>query len=183
MSDPVTLRRLAAGELSILAQWGDEPEVAGHLGQPFATPRALARVRRQLSTGRRLGMLIILADGPPIGYIELAQLNWRARRGELCVFIGHEQHRGLGYGTAAVRQFTALLFGRHGLDRVYLRVAQSNTRARRCYRKCGFRPRGYLAPTPRQPERREALVLMELNRRDWLNRRPGGGGRRRRESR
>ncbi|OGS69318.1 MAG: hypothetical protein A2Y96_02625 [Firmicutes bacterium RBG_13_65_8] len=85
------------------------------------------------------------------------------------MLIGEESDRGRGYGTLALRQFLQTAFERLGLERGFLRVGETNVRARRCYGRCGFRTRARLETTARQPDRTEPLLLMELDRGRWVD--------------
>lgn len=64
---------------------------------------------------------------------------------QLGIRIGDKNYWGKGYGVEAVSLLTIYCFGVIGIDRVWLKVLPSNTRAIRCYRKCGFRFCGRLA--------------------------------------
>lgn len=167
MSAPVDLRPLREEDIAFLVAWGDDPQVELHFGKPFGSPAELARFRHQTRHGQRLSMAIVLQPARVIGLVEVANICWRKRSGELSVFIGDEANRGRGYGTAAVQLFLADVFNHASLDRVYLRVARHNLRARRCYEKCGFRARGLLPLSRRQPGRSDELLLMELERAAW----------------
>lgn len=55
----------------------------------------------------------------------------------LGIFIAHQEWRGRGAGTFAVR-FLITAAARNGLKRVGLHVRAGNARAIACYRRCGF---------------------------------------------
>jgi len=58
--------------------------------------------------------------------------------------IGEKEYWGRGYGTDTMITFLDYLFNELGLHRVYLRVQSYNTRALKCYEKCGFIQEGVL---------------------------------------
>ncbi len=167
MRAPVYLRPLEEADIAFLVAWGDDPQVELHFGKPFGSSAELERFREQSRRGRRMSMAIVLQPATVIGLIEVANICWRRRYGEMSVFIGEETNRGHGYGTAAVQLFLETVFGEAGLDLIYLRVAGHNRRAQRCYEKCGFRARARLPVSRRQPGRDDELVLMELERTAW----------------
>lgn len=175
MSTPVILRPLGRLDLPQVRRWSSAPEVEANFGR--AGPLGEAD-RPDGPTGSEsagasanppcLRQGIFLPGEGIIGLIELRNISWSGRSGELCILIGEPRHRGRGYGGAAIGEVLKLAFGRLRLRRLYLRVARSNLRARRCYHGCGFRVRGILPPTPRQPDRPGELLLMELERDDYL---------------
>ncbi len=171
---PISLRPLREEDLVRLVAWGDDPQVELHFGKPFGSPAELERLLMQTRHGRRLSMAIVLGSDAVIGLVEVANICWRNRSGELSVFIGEETNRGHGFGTAAVALFLDDIFSGGGLERVYLRVARHNVRARRCYEKCGFRARAMLGISRRQPSRADELLLMELDRPTWARKTAGG---------
>jgi RimJ/RimL family protein N-acetyltransferase len=168
----VHLRPLTEQDFAEAAAWGDDPEVEAHFGKVFATAAEREAFRQQRTKGRRCAMGVDLQGVGLIGVIELVDLNWRARSAELCVYIGEERHRGRGYGTAAVLGALEVAFGQLELRRLYLRVARANRRACRCYVRCGFKLRGTLPVSRRQPERTDELALMELTKDEFFARCP-----------
>ncbi len=83
-------------------------------------------------------VLVVEADGEAVGEL------WVAERRELtqpCLFVYdvhlEEEHRGRGYGKAAMR-YAEEEARRRGLDRVALNVFGRNTVARRLYQSLGY---------------------------------------------
>jgi len=77
-------------------------------------------------------------DGVDLGEIAFRNLRRRLGEAELGIEI-YEPHRGQGYGPQAIGLLLDELFDKYGLHRVFLRVRQTNERARHAYQKCGFR--------------------------------------------
>lgn len=169
MARAVILRPVAEDDFERLLDWEADPTVEIQFGKTFSSIAVFSKYHQELVRGRRYAMVVEVEPAGIIGYVELVNLAWRARAAELCVLIGEERYRGLGYGTAAMSQFLQIAFKQLGLERVYLRVTRSNKRARRCYEKCGFRVSGMLPVTPRQPGRSDDLLLMELHRHAWAS--------------
>jgi RimJ/RimL family protein N-acetyltransferase len=104
-----------------------------------------------------------------IGEVAFRNLNRRLRQAEIGIEVRPPQ-RGRGYGPEAIRLLLGELFGRHGLDRVYLRVREWNRPARRAYEKVGFR---YLR-TVRWPLIGVVrYLMMEITRREFEESGPG----------
>ena len=85
-----------------------------------------------------------LADGRFLGQIGLEHIDRVDRRANLALFLFDKQAWGKGYGTDALTVLLRPAFDKLGFYRIGLRVAAENTRAIRCYEKCGFKHEGVL---------------------------------------
>lgn len=140
----VGLRPLREEDLPRLHRWYQTPELWDHLVRGFS-PRdeaeAVAYMRRWLApspTELRLG---IEADGQLVGQAFFSPIDRAGGWAELHTMIGETGQRGRGVG----RQAVALLLARGwalGLNRIVLKVLETNTAARRVYEGCGFRETG-----------------------------------------
>jgi aminoglycoside 6'-N-acetyltransferase len=79
----------------------------------------------------------MLHEGAPIGYIQYYLLDDGAAGIDL--FIGEEQLLNRGVGTAAMRDFMALIAAHHDPPYFVIDPSPENRRAIRCYEKVGFR--------------------------------------------
>jgi RimJ/RimL family protein N-acetyltransferase len=77
-------------------------------------------------------------DGHFIGTAKLHQLDETDRRARYAIGLLDRRLLGIGLGTEVTRAVVAYGFGEVGLHRIDLRVLAYNTRAIRCYRRCGF---------------------------------------------
>lgn len=76
--------------------------------------------------------------GQEIGEIAFRNLNRCLSQAELGIEL-YPGFRGQGFGPESIELLLRELFDRYLLDRVYLRVREPNTQARRAYEKAGFR--------------------------------------------
>ena len=81
---------------------------------------------------------------------------------ELGIMIGNRDYWDKGYGTDAVTTLVDYILRRTKLNRIYLKTLVSNTRAQKCFKKCGFTLYGHLNRDGYN------FVLMELHRKQWL---------------
>ncbi|MDE7044404.1 MAG: GNAT family N-acetyltransferase, partial [Acetatifactor sp.] len=65
-------------------------------------------------------------------------------KAEYGIFIGEDDARGRGIGTAAAKLMLRYCFEEEGLHRIYLRAFSSNLQAIRSYEKAGFVREGLL---------------------------------------
>lgn len=144
----VSLRSLTSDDLGRLFSWHNDPELYSTLGGHF---RFVDRdseaewLRRRLQARDEVNLAICLSEPTEhIGNIYLRNINWIDRNAELHAFIGRPEHRGKGYGSAAVRLIVKHAFEDIGMVRIYLYVLASNAPAIKTYEKCGFVTEGRL---------------------------------------
>lgn len=138
--DKVVLRALEADDLEPLHRWMNDAEVIHWLGR--RTPISLAEERRWLETERNplkeLHLGIETMDGQLIGSCSLGPLDSPDRGATLGISIGEKECWDGGYGTDAMITLCGYGFAEANLHRIQLAVFAANSRAVRCYEKCGF---------------------------------------------
>lgn len=146
----VTLRPLSEEDVALLTRWFYDPEVLHWLQLSEDPPelRTLEAVRErylqmQADPFTRTWRIDI-RGGKPIGQIELVNIHPLQGRAEMHLCIGEKDARGSGYGTQAIRLLLQHAFGDLQLRRIYLTPDADNTRAIRCFEKCGFVHEGVL---------------------------------------
>ena len=77
-------------------------------------------------------------DGRHIGECSLFNLDLLSNTAELGILIGEKEFWGLGYGTDAINVLLSDIFATSDLKRLVLRTLDWNTRAQKCFEKCGF---------------------------------------------
>ena len=118
------------------------------------------RARRRTSTTSRQ-FAVDTIDGEHIGncsYYNLAKLSSEV---ELGIIIGNRDYWDKGYGTDTVTTLVNHIFSQLDINRVYLKTLESNSRAQKCFWKCGFTPYGQMSKNEYQ------FVLMEIHRDQW----------------
>lgn len=96
-------------------------------------------IRTMIDTGKVVQM-IICEEGTerPVGSVYLRDIDRNHQKAEYGIFIGEEDARGKGYGSAAARLMIQYAFGELELHRLFLRVYAENAQAIRSYEKAGF---------------------------------------------
>jgi RimJ/RimL family protein N-acetyltransferase len=100
------------------------------------------------------------ATGALLGSTALTDVNQVSRSALFRIVIGEKSAWGQGRGTEATRLVVAEAFERLGLARVRLEVFADNERARRAYRRVGFRETG--EHTEWVPGKRRQLHVVEM---------------------
>jgi len=146
--------------------WQTNPELAALDAVPplsFSYAEYLARYAAELRypTTRRQRFAIETSDGEHIGNCTYYAINHKRGEAELGIMIGNRDYWDKGYGADAINKLLEYIFGQTRLNRVYLKTLVTNTRAQKCFTKCGFTPCGHL--------KRDgySFVLMEIHRQQW----------------
>lgn len=135
----VTLRDLSRDDVDEMAHWTRfaEPELQW-ANLELATPRERDTwYERGRTNHSRRRFAILDEGGSVIGTLGLRNIDYRFGEGTLGIIVAADAV-GRGYGTDAIVALAHYAFERMGLRKIYLDVAESNVRARRCYDKCGF---------------------------------------------
>jgi RimJ/RimL family protein N-acetyltransferase len=164
MAVEVRLRELRPQDLPRLHRWYQNPELWDHLVRDF-TPRgeaeAVAYMRRWLapsSTELRLGIEVDEPEPRLVGLAFFSPLDLAGGWAELHTMIGEPAERGRGVGRRAVAALVQRGFAL-GLQRIELKVLETNAAARRVYETCGFRIVGRDAPALKHGRPVEVLTM------------------------
>lgn len=135
-----TLRALEPSDAETMRSWYHDHEFSVLDGNIY--PSSLEGIREFLRslpspafTDVSLG--IENEKGSLIGIVRLKRGSAENRNADFGIAI-ERTHWNLGYGTGATRAILGFAFGEMNLHRVQLGVLEYNTRAIRCYEKCGF---------------------------------------------
>jgi len=147
--------------------WQTDSELAKLDAVPLCAitfPQYLAEYASELRypSSTRHRFAIETLDGKHIGnctYYGIDETNGEA---ELGIMIGNRDYWDKSYGADAVTTLVNHIFRQTKLNRIYLKTLNSNTRAQKCFQKCGFTPYGFLNRDGYD------FVLMELHRKQWL---------------
>ena len=113
---------------------------------------------------RRSRFAIEDLNGKHIGNCMYYDIDRKKGQAELGIMIGDRDYWEQGYGTDAITVLVNHIFTTTQFKRVYLKTLDWNTRAQRCFARCGFVPYG------RANKRGRSFILMELTRQEWERR-------------
>ncbi|MFC2020348.1 GNAT family N-acetyltransferase [Chloroflexota bacterium] len=100
-------------------------------------------------------------DGKHIGNCSYYNLDETRNEVELGIMIGNRDYWDKSYGTDAITTLVNYIFHQLKLKRIHLKTLESNTRAQKCFQKCGFTQYGQVA---RDGYR---FALMEIRSSQW----------------
>ena len=167
----VTLRPPQPSDIADRLRLGRDPEITRMFGGSAAdsTPLTANEIEQQHAAlaASDTGW-VIETDERAVGTARLHGLDAHDQRARYAVGIHDPELLGRGLGAEVTQLVLAHAFETMQLHRIDLRVLTYNTRAIRCYEKCGFRLEGV--------ERESALVdgerfddaMMAILRPDWL---------------
>ena len=171
-----TFTRLKAGDLPMLCEWLERPNVRRWWLEP-STIEELSRDYLMPESSTR-AYLAWMRDRP-IGFVQSYVVMgagdgwWEGERDPgargIDQFLAEEALLGKGLGTAMVRAFVAQLFAEPGVTVIQTDPSPDNERAIRCYRRVGFVPLGEVST----PDGR--ALLMRLRRPQEMNSAPIAG--------
>ena len=149
--------------------WKTDPELARLDAAPRLTinfPQYLLDYTSELRSSHsiRHAFAIETQGGKHIGNCGYYSIDETKGEAELGILIGNRNYWDKGYGTDAVNTLVNYIFRQTNLNRIYLKSLDWNTRAHKCFQKCGFTPCGRLVRDG------FSFVLMELHRNQWQQR-------------
>jgi RimJ/RimL family protein N-acetyltransferase len=89
------------------------------------------------------------------------------RSAEIGISIGEKEFWDQGYGTKAIRLIVGHGFGNLNLNRIYLRVYETNPRGKRCYEKAGFSVDGRLRQARFLEGKYVDVFIMSILKSEW----------------
>ncbi len=162
----ITLRDKRLADAPDDYTWRTDPELAHLDASPLLTTTFQEYLSEFTSQLRYLPSIrhqfaIDTLDGRHIGNCIYYGVNETKGEAELGIMIGDRDCWDKGYGADAVTTLVSYIFHQTNLKRIYLKTLDSNSRAQKCFQKCGFTPYGHMAKDG------FSFVLMETHRKQW----------------
>ncbi|MBI3040447.1 MAG: GNAT family N-acetyltransferase [Chloroflexi bacterium] len=164
-------RKVILREKSTVDAWNDyawetDPELS-HLDAvspiTITFSQYLAEYAEELSycppSSRRFA--IDTLDSKHIGNCSYYNVSESRGEAELGIMIGNRNYWDKGYGTDVVTTLVNHIFRETNIKRIYLKTLQSNSRAQKCFQKCGFTPYRHWDKDG------FSFMLMEIHRNQW----------------
>jgi len=155
--------------------WRTDPELTRLDASPLVTttfPRYLSDYTQELRYPSliRHRFAVETLDGKHIGNCSYYNTDETKGEAELGIMIGNRDYWDKGYGADTVTTLVNYIFRQTKLKRIYLKTLDSNSRAQKCFKKCGFTPCGHLGRDG------FSFTLMEINRKQWQEKQTEGMG-------
>ncbi|HEY5982139.1 MAG TPA: GNAT family protein [Anaerolineales bacterium] len=169
----VRLRAVERADIALYHEWLNDAEVTEGLARylPFSMAdeeRWFENMSQREEEQRPLAIEIL--DGQEwklAGNTGLFNLEWTNRSAELGIFIGDKSKWNQGYGTEALGLILQHGFNTLNLNRIFLRVYASNSRAQRSYEKAGFKLEGTMRQALFRHGQYVDVNIMSILRSEW----------------
>ena len=168
MNEQVTIRPVTEADTDRIIAWRNAPSVMAHFiyRTPLTRKAHLNWLHNRVETGE-VAQFVIYDGETAVGSVYLRDIDRSNQKCEYGIFIGDEDCRGKGIGTAAAKLALTHAFEELGLNRVYLRVFADNLGAIKSYEKAGFRYEGTFRQDVMIDGVGEDIVFMAILREDW----------------
>lgn len=172
-SERIRLRAAEREDLPRFVTWLNDPEVRENMALflPLSSTEEERWFESMLQDPPTEHTLIIeiREEGGwrPVGNCGFNHTDWRCRLSELGIFIGEKSLWDKGYGTETMRLLLSHGFKTLNLNRIYLRVFETNPRAIHVYEKVGFVHEGRLRQAEYRDGRYIDVLFMSVLRSDW----------------
>lgn len=137
----IYLRPMTYEDTDLIVAWRNQDAVRKNfIYQELFTRHGHEKwIRTMVETGKAVQMIICeMAADRPLGSVYIRDIDRQHNKAEYGIFIGEEEARGRGIGTAAAKLMLRYCFEEEGLHRIYLRALSGNEQAVRSYEKAGF---------------------------------------------
>ena len=128
-------------DVEIFTEWMNDFYITDYTGRSYQTMTLQAEkqyLENSENTKNTFAIIDIETD-KIIGSIGLHEVNHINRTATLGIFIGDRNYWSKGYGTEAIQLILDFGFNYLNLNNIDLALMEFNTRALRCYEKCGFK--------------------------------------------
>lgn len=140
----VILRGITKEDTNNIVRWRNNPNVLRMFLNQVPLTEAMHNnwMNTKVASGEVV-QFIIVSDKKDVGSVFIRDIDHYNKTGEFGIFIGEDDQRGKGVGSAAITQILAYAFSNLMLNTVSLRVLEENVRAINSYLKAGFKKKNY----------------------------------------
>lgn len=173
------LRAAERDDLPRFVAWLNDPEVIQFL--LINLPMSLADeenwfAQMQAQPPAEHVLVIEIKEGDewrPIGNTSFMGISWVNRSAEIGIFIGEKALWNHGYGREAMSVMLKHGFETLNLNRIFLRVYETNLRGIRAYEHAGFKHEGRMRQDIYKAGRYYDVLLMSVLRDEWFHHQQG----------
>ncbi|MBO4751115.1 MAG: GNAT family N-acetyltransferase [Lachnospiraceae bacterium] len=166
----ICLRPITDLDTPLIVKWRNNEAVRSKFiyREKFTEEGHTHWLRSYVDTGKAIQMIVCeLEGGRPLGSVFFRDVDRVHSKAEYGIFLGEDDARGRGIGTAAAKLMLRYAFEEAGFHRVYLRVLADNVPAIRSYEKAGFVKEAYLRDSVYVEEQYRDVILMAVLEEEW----------------
>ena len=144
LGDRIYLSPRNSEDVELFTEWLNDFEITDYTGRSgiLTTLAWEKKYLEENSSPEATFVIVTIEDNKMIGTVSLEDINNINRTATLGIFIGDKDYRDKGYGTEAIKLILEYGFKYMNLNNIKLDLMAFNTRALRCYEKCGFKEYG-----------------------------------------
>lgn len=134
------LRELKARDADLMLEWMNDPDIANVFSKSFKNKTkedVLEFISDSKNSVDSLHFAIVDPNDEYMGTISLKNIDYDNKNAEYAISMRSKAH-GTGLSYQATRDIIQVAFEKLNLNRIYLNVRESNSRAIGFYRKFGF---------------------------------------------
>ncbi len=172
----INFRPLELEDEALCRRWVNDPANWKTLGRmlPVNAVREREFIQSQYASPTDLSLGIVTRDtGTLIGLAGLGGISGVNRTAEFGLLIGERTSQSKGYGTEATRLMLRYGFSELNLNRIELRVLETNSRGIRAYERAGFVREGCDREAVFRGGRYVDMYRYSILRDEWQHRRNG----------
>lgn len=173
LGEHVRLRGLEREDLPLFVNWLNDPEVRHNLLMyiPLSMGQEEKWYENMSSAPIEEHPLVIEVNTTEgwkaIGNTSIINIDWHSRCAEIGIMLGEKSFWNQGYGREAMRLMLQHGFDNMNLNRIFLRVFETNPRAIRCYEHAGFKHEGRMRQSHYLDGQYIDCLLMSVLREEW----------------
>jgi RimJ/RimL family protein N-acetyltransferase len=134
----VAVRDLTKGDLGLLIEWRNDPQVNRYLSDRLKTQSEIEVWFDRLRSDPRVWLKAILEDDRVIGYAAVESIDEKNRKCELGLIVGETDSWGRGIATQVLQLMLKYAFETLNMHRVWAAVIEGNIRSARLLKRAGF---------------------------------------------
>jgi diamine N-acetyltransferase len=171
----VRLRAIERKDLPLFVAWLNDQDVRENISVyiPLSNTQEEewfnAMLKRPLEEQPLTIEVLLGEEWCVVGNTGLFKIDLHNRSAEIGIFIGDKQYWGQGYGVDAMCLMLQHGFNNLNLNRIYLKVYETNQRGIRCYEKSGFVLEGRLRQAQFLNGKYIDMLLMSVIKDEWQN--------------
>lgn len=143
----IYLRKMTYDDTDLVVKWRNSDSVRRNFiyQELFTRESHINWIKTRVETGDVVQLIICnISDDKPLGSVYIRDIDRKHNKAEYGIFIGEEDARGRGVGSAVARLMLKYCFEEEKLHRVYLRALSGNLQAIKSYENAGFVKEGIL---------------------------------------
>jgi len=138
----VYLRPFCQDDLEAWYQWFNCPDLTEHMNKgifPNTRMQQEEHYKSLTKSNNDLQLAIILKkDDSLIGTVDIHNIDWVHRRGDVSIFVANKQNWGEGIATEAISLIAGHAFDKMNLRKLTAGMVANNIGSKRCFEKNGF---------------------------------------------